>query len=199
MRKKLCTAALCGWALIGAVFAQDTLPAEAPADAPAPAKNIAENPSFENVDDANKLIFWEPVKSGYHISKDLFHSGQQSLRVKGTDTVGGFRGTITVPRPGCKLLFKVHLYIKSFSSGVLKPIHVSFVSGTKTYYRPQVNLFPNQANISYNTWLEYKAELDLSDYPDVEKIVFWCLGYENQKNGPFTGEVFWDDVSVEEL
>lgn len=185
--KKLICIAICGFVIAGQAFSRDK----------ASQKNLVENPSFEELNKDGKLVFWKPVKAGYKISKKIFRSGKQSFVVKGKDIVGGVNAIIDVPKPGCKLLFKVHIYIKSYKSGALKPIHVSYKSKGRMYYRPQVNLFANKKNIRYNTWIEYKAVLDLSKYPDVKKIVFWCLGYASKSRGTFEGEVYWDDVSVE--
>ena len=178
---------ICGLVLVGNLFSQST----------ESSKNLVENPSFEETDAKGNLLAWEAVKNGYQISPDVFRSGKQSMLLKGEKIVGGVRRNIDVPEPGCKLRFKANLYIKSFSSGVLKPIHVSFISAGKTYYRPQVNLFPDQKSLRKNVWVEYTAELDLSGFPDVEKIVLWCLGYAHNKYGSFTGEVYIDDLSLE--
>ncbi len=160
--------------------------------------NLVANPSFEQLDAAGLATSWTPHKS-YTISDKTALEGSKSLLASGKDVYYcGARTLIDVPKPGCKLLFKAHIYIKEFQSGIIKPIHVSYTDGQgKKHYQPHINLYPNNKDLKFNEWVEYKAVLDLSQKPEVEKVIFWCLGYHNPKKEKFTGTVLFDDVSVE--
>jgi hypothetical protein len=159
----------------------------------AAAGNLILNPSFE-LSGGNRVITnWKKVYDGGAISENRAYDGKYSFTPAGPK--GGVRSDITVPGPKCKLLIKANIYIESFQSGIIKPIHLSFISKGKKKY-PHINLYPDQKGLKLNQWIEYKYILDLNKYPDVKTVLLWCIVYPDGA-APFVGKVYWDKVSVE--
>lgn len=167
--------------------------------AAAVAVNHVPNGSFEVVTDGTPEG-WTHVYTFGEVSQEVAHSGKNSFKLaehadKATGNLIEIRGFT----PGSTLVITSHVYVKSFQSGILKPIHIAFTSNGKVFYK-HINVFPKDTDkYSLNAWSKFSYELDLSEYPDVQSLKLYCLGWEYKARGePFAGEVFFDDISVGE-
>lgn len=163
------------------------------------AVNHVQNGSFEEVIEGTPAG-WTDVYTFGEISQEVVHSGKNSFKLashadKATGNLIEIRGFT----PGSTLLITSHVYVSSFQSGILKPIHLAFTSNGKTFYK-HINVFPKDTDkYSRNAWTAFTYELDLAEYPDVHSFKLYCLGWEFKAKGePFVGEVFFDDISVVE-
>lgn len=143
---------------------------------------------------------WEPVYGGAQIVHDRGYDGSASIKAIPDSTTGrgGVVQRIRGFRQGAKLKFSAHIYIEKFTSGIIKPVHLAFQSRGKKHYS-HVNLIynANTKNYELSKWIKFEKELDLSEYPDVEEIAFYCLTW-NLGEQPFEGVVYFDAVTVSE-
>lgn len=161
--------------------------------------NYVPNGSFEHITEGTPEG-WTDVYTFGKISQEVAHSGKNSFKLashadKATGNLIEIRGFT----PGSTLLITSHVYVKSFKSGILKPVHMGFTSQGRTYHK-HINIFPKDTDkYSLNAWSKFTYELDLSEYPDVDSLKLYCLGWEfRAREEPFVGEVFFDDISVVE-
>lgn len=161
------------------------------------AKDYVENGTLEEVREG-KLVGWEQVYTIGEISQEQVRTGKHSYKLAPhAEKATGILSEVKGFKPGSTLLIHSHIYVKRFDSGILKPIHLAFTSQGKTYYR-HINLFPRDKDkYQLNDWTQFTYELDLSEYPDVESIRVYCLGWQlKATNEPFSAEVYVDDISV---
>jgi len=163
--------------------------------------SLIKNGSFEEAGAGGTLKGWGPVYGGY-TSVDTARSGGKALSLScaeaPADEKSSRRGATQVFsgfRPGSTLLLSSHVYVEKLVSGHVMPIYLSLTSRGKTRH-PHVNLFPGQ--VEPGEWRRFEFVLDLSAYPDVTSVCFWCLGW-NSGPKPFVGTVHYDDIAVTPL
>ncbi|MBT3377941.1 MAG: hypothetical protein HN742_11475 [Lentisphaerae bacterium] len=165
--------------------------------------SVLRDGSFEDVDVDGKLAAWASSYGGYTRVTGTARSGKHSIRLSCPDAaqVGDTQGRRAATQvfsgfqPGSTLLLTSHVFVESLESGHVKPIYLSLTSRGKTYH-PHVNISPDQ--VDPGKWHRYEFILDLSLYPDVKSVCFWCLAW-NSGSKPFVGSVLYDDITVTPL
>jgi len=164
--------------------------------------SLVANGSFEDAEADGAPQGWAPVYGGY-TSATTARSGQKALSLSCPEPpadgeTGSRRGAtqiFTGFRPGSLLLLSSYVFVEKLESGHVKPIYLSFKSRGKTR-NPHVNLYPGQ--VETGKWQRFEFILDLSAYPDVKSVCFWCLAW-NSGPKPFVGTVYYDDITVTPL
>lgn len=163
--------------------------------------NQINNGSFEEPGPGETARDWIPVYGGYRVASNVARTGDKSLRIVPAEDTGrgGALQRISGFKPGARLHFVARIYIASFDSGIIKPIHIAFRSHDETRYQ-HTNLVYGEGGEKQplGQWLEFAKTLDLAEYPDVEAIAVYCITW-NLGDKPFAGEVYFDDISVTEL
>lgn len=162
--------------------------------------DFVKNGSFENSTQDGLSENWTPIYGGYQVSPAKEREGEKCIKIESaSDKPAGALQKIKGFKPGGKLKFQSYVYIEEFTSGLIKPIHLSFISEGKPHYGYHINInYSNEPVYELKKWVKYELELDLSKYPDVDEISFhlltWPLGKE-----PFRGIVYFDRISVSEM